>query len=400
MALRQILLPWTTQPQEAVRVDPGHPLGRCLDALWIGNSRAPIDLIGGRVGTGAPAGISVSARADGLAIVGSTSSGTAFSIPSVTAYPYVCAAYGAVSALNSWQLFTQTGSGGSSGLSVSSTGLVQFKPRRNFGTSRTLSSANTYAANTPLCIVVQVFSDTDYRLYVNGEQANGTLSFGTGGTWLINTSAIGSVLSGHIYLVGYGSGRGAMSDAEALAISADPAKLWGVFEPQRIFVPMAAAGGSASVTASQSLSSVSQEATAAATVAAAAAQALPAAALSASAAAVITAQAAQSLPAPAQLATATVGSAISASANQALPPAALAATAAVTVQATAGQALPAVGQAAAASVLVAAQAAQSLPSVIQMATIRSGIYLPSSIRYDISTGRLVKIINASVVISL
>lgn len=261
--LRELRLPWTQQPQEAVGVDRDHPLGGALDALWLPDSVAPVDVIGGIRSSGAPAGVALGSAPEGRAILGSTSAGTAFAIRPRNAYPHVLVAYGVMDANNGWVLSYMTGDGGESILSVLSTGEVKYGPRRNYGTARSLKSTPTYAAGTPLCVIVQVFSDTDYRLYVNGSQANGTLSFGTGGTWLNSMGPVGAQLSGRISLLGWGFGVEALTDAQALAITRNPQQeLWRMFESQRIWVPVAAAGGS-TITTTASLGAAIQLAQAA-----------------------------------------------------------------------------------------------------------------------------------------
>ena len=240
---------WEQQPQGPTSVNFSNPLVNCLDNLWLPDALEPVDIISGLKNVGAPSGASLGVGVGGRAIIGTTS-GSAVALPaSRSSYPCVLVAYGTFTANNSWSFLSFTGSGGSLVLRTDGTGKAQLSLRRNFGTSRTISSTASFPTNTPLCMVAQIFSDTDYRLYVNGEQINGTLSFGTGGTWLTNQYPLAAAHPGSLFVAGQGWGRGTLPDSEALAISANPALLWQMFEPRQIKIPVPLSGGAYSLVA-------------------------------------------------------------------------------------------------------------------------------------------------------
>lgn len=247
--LREVRVPWTAQPQEVVGINFDHPLAAALQYLWLPDTVAAVDLISGLRCTGAPSTVSMGVAPEGRVWQGVTSSATGPNVPAQT-YPFVAVMQGVMAVNNGWQLLSLGASGAYLTVDVSSSHKVELLVRRNFGTGRILATAGSYPAGTLLTIIVQVFSDTDYRLYVNGEQVNGTLSFGTGGTWVTGLTPIGAMLSGRQSLLGFGSGKASISDAFALEVTQSPAALWGTFEPQRIWVPVTAGAGGAALASS------------------------------------------------------------------------------------------------------------------------------------------------------
>ncbi|MCL4695444.1 MAG: hypothetical protein KJ023_00055 [Burkholderiaceae bacterium] len=246
MALRERWLPRTQQPQEAVRLDVSHPLVAALDHLWLPDSSTPLDRIHGLCSAHAESTITVVPTPAGLAISGSSAEPANVTLPATGLdYPHVVVAYGTLATNANWDLFRLSGDGSFLLITGSDTGAGQLKLRRNYGTTQTLVTSNTYPTNTPLCAIAVCNSAADYWLCLNGELVSGTTSFGSGGSFLTSVAPIGRAHPGHTYLAGYGRGHGALSAEDAREITRDPARLWQMFEPQRIWVPVSAGGGGA-----------------------------------------------------------------------------------------------------------------------------------------------------------
>lgn len=247
-----ILRPWDRQPPPTTKINRNNPLGAALDYAWLPNDRNPIDVIKGYRSTGAAAAVAVTPNRGKLSWAGSTAGGSSLTISTKNSYPFVAVAYGAVLVNNGWAFLGLTGSGSTFSINTNTANQVQADLRRNFGTTGIkITSTATYTAGTPLCVIVQVFSDTDYRLYVNGAQDNATTSFGTGGTWLTSLQSLASTLSGNLFFTGFGEGT-AIPDDYARFVTANPeSELWKAFEPRKAYVayPQAAASGTAAITA-------------------------------------------------------------------------------------------------------------------------------------------------------
>lgn len=403
--LRELLLPRTELPQEAASIDGASTLGQVLQSAWLGNSIGGIDLIRG-IKAPPPSTISVLPRQSGLALVGTAgTAGTLVTIPAIS-FPYVQVAFGYFSdAANNW-ILSSLGSGGAGYASSirQSSSAIEFRLQYNFGTARTIT-VTTSNVNTPICAVAVVYSSTDYRLFVNGKSATGTLSPGTLGTGMTSLVPPGGTLNGGLYFTGFGSGN-AITDEEALAITGDPSRLATLFDPVRVWVPVTTAAGvtvsvpAASATVSPLAPTVSTPnalamPVASATVSALApsvstpqAVAIPAASLTASPLApTVTIGAGQFIAVPA--ATATVSALApsvtgAAGVSVAVPAASIGATAYV----------PSVfaGSAAAISVPAGSLTLTANAPSVQTRT-------PDPLRFDISTGRLVKVLSSAVVIS-
>lgn len=112
------------------------------------------------------------------------------------------------------------------------------------GTAYTLPLSVGSGASSGLliCAILQVFSATDYRLYANGVQANGSTSLGSF-SGFSKVDRMCGYLQGGVYLTGFGFGR-ALTDAQALQISRNPRMLWNAFAiPTRaIFLPSVGSG--------------------------------------------------------------------------------------------------------------------------------------------------------------
>lgn len=236
--------PRNESPEVGASLNPLSSLGRVLTNAWIGNTLSGTDIIG-NVLAPPPANISLTSSIIGSALTTSSSlSGTAKATKSLV-YPYVQIGYGYfTSSASNHFLSAFTSSGYTSYLRLESATSVGFLVRYNFGTSRNITITLPTALNTPICIIVVVYSDTDYRLFANGLQVNGSLSPGTLGTGLNTYNPIGHSLVGGIAFSGFGSGK-ALSDAEALTISANPQLIWESFIPQQRYLPTSITSGGA-----------------------------------------------------------------------------------------------------------------------------------------------------------
>lgn len=241
MAQRFVNVPWDQQPQEAVGVDPDHPLGRALDAAWIGNDLSGVDVLKGhRVALLSATTIGRTTRGNAFTHTGTA--GTAVAVPGEAALPYVQIGYGYfVNAGGAWvqsQLSAAAG-GYLSRLALASSTTVTADVRWNFGTQRTLTITLPTTIATPICMALVAYSSSDYRFFANGQQQNGTLNPGTFVS-LDRMLPPGDTLNGGLWLTGFGSGA-AVSDEDMLRITANPeVELWSMFR-RRIWVPVNAA---------------------------------------------------------------------------------------------------------------------------------------------------------------
>lgn len=249
----------SSQPQgRPLTLNRNNPLGAVLDNAWLGNDLSSWS-IGGGIVAPPPAGTVVTPGAAGKALANTGAIGSLVPVPAL-AFPYLQIGLGYFNnASGNWSL-SDLGDGSvgyASALRLNSANSVHLSLRYNFGTVRTLALTVGSGVNSGrlLCCIAQVLSDTDYRLYCAGLQANGSSSPGTMGTGLNTARPPAHNLDGGLYLTGYGVGR-SLSDAQALQITNNPQSLWDIFKgPERkIFLPSggssAALQGNASAVAS------------------------------------------------------------------------------------------------------------------------------------------------------
>jgi hypothetical protein len=144
-----------------------------------------------------------------------------------------------------WQLGHLTNSGGGyiARVALANATQVALTLRFNFGAQQDLLLAvpGGTTVNVPVCIVAQVLSATDYRIYVNGVQANGVTSPGTLGSFdqMLRPS---DAMNGGMWFQGFGRGR-SLTDAQALFLSSNPQEIWKLFASisRPIFVGLLAA---------------------------------------------------------------------------------------------------------------------------------------------------------------
>lgn len=371
MALRQIELPWSTQPQEAASARAG--VARILIGSMPAAGMSPPASLGAdgrRVG---PWGVSRDYTGGGNGSSRFTSLGADLS------GGMALVAIAAPDSLSSEVSVCGVSSAGSSGPWIR----IEYRPDLSSGTWNLQYGAGSYTnvnggaasvGRADVLVAVWRPGTAEKSLWVNGvKTSSGTTDQGVPA---VNQFEIGNLwrtspvqhFAGAIPLAALLSYAPTDDECRAIAANAYAALL----EPQRIWVPVSASGA-ASAAVDQALGSPSSSATAVAVVAAAVAQAVPAASQAATAGAVAQATVAQSVPAPAQAATATVGAAAaSAVVSQALAPAAQSAASGVIVAAGVSQSVAAAGQAATVAATVSASAAQSVAAPSQSATATVG----------------------------
>ena len=293
-------------------------------------------------------------------------------------------------------------------------------------------SGTAFSAGVPFAVVATA-TDSKISVFCNGKtvtvaRASTNVSSNAGNKFEIGGKANAAYLTGGVY--GVVVAQGSMSDAQALDISRSAqAYFSSVFAPQprRIWAPSAAVGGNAAVTlgsaagtssagtvtvsAGASVAVTSAAATSAAGTVAAAGSAITAlsGAAATSSAGTLTVSTGAVVALSGAAATASAGTAtVSAGASVAIASAA-AAAAVGTVTATAGSSATATitGAAvasAAGMITVTAGASTTLASAAATGragnvSATNGAAVASSIRFDLSTGRIIKIINRSVTIS-
>lgn len=252
-----LLLSRTELPQDGARLNPAHPLaGRFVTAYLPGVSSD-------NLGFGGPGGITGHAHSrsaipagPALRFSGSGANATTSrSFGPTPSYPLtmvvVCrqgsntngaiAAIAASSAIGGsyWYI----GGGSSSQISLSA--------RNNFGSTIAMLAAVPVDANgnqaigQDLVIVAQSLSASDHRLCVNGSAiVTATTNIGSMVAWdrlfLGQTSGTTSL---DVAAVLFAHGGTALTDVQMRQLSSHPREVWEMFEPQRIWVPVAAAGG-------------------------------------------------------------------------------------------------------------------------------------------------------------
>lgn len=227
----------TQQPQVNTKLDPSSSLGKVLEYAWVGNSLYCKDIVSGLVN---PLYIpfSLQPTTKGLCISSNGSAGIATVVlpKPLTSYPLFIIGYGFFSSTGgNWQLANAVVSSGGYllALRVSSDTQVEFNVRFNFGTHQVITITLPTITNTPICMIGQVFSATDYRFYANGIKATATTSLGTYATPFNQVNNINANLNGGVYFTGYGNGL-SLTDNEAIEITRDPSKIWQAFQPAEL----------------------------------------------------------------------------------------------------------------------------------------------------------------------
>lgn len=230
--MSQIVLPGglREQPRGPASINRQNPIGAALDHVWIGNDLSGRDVAGGLI-VPPLAGSALKAGTMGLALTNTGATGTPVDVPAIAGYPYIQVAVGYFLSAASNFVISDIGSsasGNSSRIQLNSSSVVAASIRFNFGTARSVTiSQGSVSTGRLLCAILQVFSETDYRFYVNGLQGNGSLTLGSYAP-LNKMMPLGGTLNGGIYLTGYGAGR-TISDELAQWITKNPSLIWDIF---------------------------------------------------------------------------------------------------------------------------------------------------------------------------
>lgn len=230
--------PWARQPQYPIGVNSSHPFGSVLDFVWNGGAKTYVD-VKSAFNVPPASGTVWTPKPQGLAISNTGTAGSTLALTGkqkITGYPYVLFGYGYfLSSANTWRLspfLDNSGGGYVAGIRLSSSTAVELALRYNYGTTRTIAITTGSGTNSGLaiCAIAQVFSETDYRFYCNGQQTTGTLSPGTLTSLDRLGDSIGGTMNGGIWVSGYGSGR-VVPDGYAKWLTANPQKIWQIFSP-------------------------------------------------------------------------------------------------------------------------------------------------------------------------
>lgn len=233
-------------------IDEAHPLAEVLQYVWTGDAPGGgRDRIRGAL-AGVYSGATRHGTPQGLAIVANgTLTGGFTGNAQIGAFPYFQIGYGWFnSSGGAWALNWHTAAAGGtiSQLALASSTTVSLSLRYAFAQpQRTITVTLPTTVGVPICAIAQVFSATDYRLYVNGRMTTGTTTTGAI-TQLDRFYALGEQLNGGLWLSGHGQGA-TISDAEALAITANPRVELAKLFQRRVWVPVGAAGGGFTLTA-------------------------------------------------------------------------------------------------------------------------------------------------------
>jgi hypothetical protein len=222
-------------PLGAPRINRFSMLAPILDQVWTGTDNLGRDRIRGTIVAPVQA-VALRATARGMALTANNSDTSAVAVPGISTYPFTLVGYGYFNtAGGAWQLgqYTSSSGGTVAAISLQSSTTIGLTLRYAFGTSRTITVTLPTTLGTPIGIVAQILSATDYRLYVNGIMATGTLSPGTLSSAPLDLMIrICHQLNGGMYMQGRGQGK-VLSDAQALYISANHDEFYKLFETRR-----------------------------------------------------------------------------------------------------------------------------------------------------------------------
>lgn len=234
--------PWAEQPQEHRGVNRSSLIGGVLDRLWIGNQLDGRCIISG-LSAPPPSGSTLTPMSQGLAVsAGGTTTNTA--IGAITSFPIVLFGFGYFNtSAGAWELSGLSASGGGylARIALASETTVALDLQIGFGTLRSTAITLSSSTGVMICAAAQIFSDTDYRVYINGQMASGTLTAGTMGGGFNQTLNAASHLNGGMLASGYGVGR-SVPDDYMMALTRNHSAVWSeLIAPQQIMIPMQAA---------------------------------------------------------------------------------------------------------------------------------------------------------------
>lgn len=258
LALVENLLTRTELPQDGARLNPAHPLaGRFVTAYLPGVSSDNLGFggPGGIVGhahsrSAIPAGPTLRLSGSGANATTDRSYGPTPSYPLTMVV--VCRQGSSTNGVIVGIAASSAIGGSYWYIGGGSTSQVLLLARNNFGSTIALLATVPIDANgrqavgQDLVIVAQSLSASDHRLCVNGSAiATTATNIGSLVAWdrLYFGQASGTT-DLDVAAVLFAHGGRALTDAQMRQISRSPREVWGLFEPQLIWAPVAAGGGS------------------------------------------------------------------------------------------------------------------------------------------------------------
>ncbi len=253
LTLVETLLPRTELPQDGARLDPANPLAQRFQVAYL-----PA-VSGDNLGFGAQGAMPSHAQTRGATAAGPsvlfsavTQAGRSFG-PTPT-YPMTFVVVARQTSTANASLVELAGASGLIGgasfrIGGGSSTTISLTARANFSSTATATATvpadanGNQALNQVMVIVGQSLSAADHRVCVNGSAVGtSTTSIGTLPAWdrLTFGTAAGNV---NLSAALFGFGGAPLSDADMQRLSRSPSEVWALFEPQRVWVPVTAAGG-------------------------------------------------------------------------------------------------------------------------------------------------------------
>ncbi len=270
MLLIPHLLARTEQPQDGARIDAAHPLlaGRTVSAFLPAISAANLARGPGILGSHVAPTVALP-----LSMLASSITATNLRLTSdrafqpTPAYPLTMIWVGKQGSTVNTQLAGITSASGISGsysyIGGGSSTIITYAARNNFGSALAMTATvpGGSALGVEMVIVAQSLSASDHRLCVNGSAvATATTNIGAMVAWdrvfFGQASSANNQQSAALIVASGGVG---LTDEQMQQLSRDPREVYALFEPQRIWVPVASAAGGdgtasgATLTASASL---------------------------------------------------------------------------------------------------------------------------------------------------
>ncbi len=253
LTLVEALLQRTELSQDGARLDPANPLAQRFQAAYL-----PA-VSGDNLGFGAQGAMpshaqTRTATAAGPSVLFASTVQAGRSFGPTPTYPMTFVVVARQTSTANASLVELAGasgliSGASFRIGGGSSTTINLTARANFSSTATATATvpadanGNQAVNQVLVIVGQSRSATDHRVCVNGSAvATSTTSIGTLPAWdrlLFGTASGNANVSAALF----GFGGAPLSDADMQRLSRSPSEVWALFEPQRIWVPMKAAGG-------------------------------------------------------------------------------------------------------------------------------------------------------------
>lgn len=238
------------QPQGAVRLDPSHPIGGQLQALYmpgVSCDNLAAQGAGGQMGSSAAAQSALPKGARSRLMTASNvgmTSGPAFR---AATYPLTMIWAGRINSTAGSTTLANLSAGSMPGatywlLAGGSSTQLQLGARNNFNTpiALTVNVPGGSALGIELVVVIQSLSATNHRIAVNGSAVASSSTNITALAVTYDRINLGSTSAANNIdqtLVGFSSTL-ALTDEQMRELTSSTENLWQMFEPQRIWLPM------------------------------------------------------------------------------------------------------------------------------------------------------------------